>query len=210
MSAAELIRIKSLLPELRPNIVGVPVVAGLASPQGPESTQERYARGDGNVCKRYPERMTMRMERLGMLVLALILPLAALGGCESKTTDDSIEPITIDALRAEMADSRAPERLLLLDARSARDFGAGHLPTAKNYAWERIGDTPQNMDPRLDRFKVKVVYGNDRGSATARALTKRMIQAGYKNVRMYLGGLEEWTRAGLPVERSAEPAGANP
>ncbi|MBL8990319.1 MAG: hypothetical protein JNJ48_01930 [Phycisphaerae bacterium] len=153
--------------------------------------------------------MTLRMDRLGMLVLAVILPLTVLGGCESKTTDDSIEPITLEALRAEMADSRAPERLLLLDARSPKDYAGGHLPTARNYAWERIGDTPQTMDPRLERFKFKVVYGNDRGSATARALTKRMIQAGYKNVRMYLGGLEEWTRAGLPVEKSPGPAGAS-
>lgn len=154
--------------------------------------------------------MSQPAQRLIALLLALVLPIGLLGGCESKTTDDSIEPITLETLRKELTDSRASDRVLLLDARSPREFAAGHIPMARSIPWERIGDTPKDMDARLDRYKLKVVYGNDRGSAPARALTKRMLQAGYSNVKMFMGGLDEWTRAGYGVDKSEPPAGVSP
>lgn len=134
-----------------------------------------------------------------VVLLGLGVAAGVLGGCNPKTTDDSIEPITLEQLRKEMDDGRAAERLLLLDARAPKEFAAGHIPTAKNLPWEKIGDTPRDLDPRLEKFRNKVVYGEDRGSGSARALTKRMLQAGYSKVRMFAGGLEEWRRAGLPV-----------
>lgn len=153
--------------------------------------------------------MAHLFQRLPARVLASLLPLVALTGCETKTTDDSIEPITMETLRKDLADGHLGDRLIILDARSPREFAAGRIPGAKNLSWERIGDTPRDQDPRVERYKDKVVYGADRGSASAKALTKRMLQAGYSNVRMYFGGLEEWTRAGYPVESGEPRPGAN-
>lgn len=58
----------------------------------------------------------------------------------------------------------------------------------------------RGVDPALDRYGQLVVYGDDPGTGSAVAMTKRLMMTGYKKVRMFMGGMSEWKRAGLPVE----------
>lgn len=89
--------------------------------------------------------------------------------------------------------------VLMVDPRAPEDFAAGHIPGARNV---RLGDVPIGSAPResLAKFETLVVYGEHAGSATAKAMTKRLISVGYGQVRWMVGGLAEWTESGGEVE----------
>lgn len=133
-----------------------------------------------------------------------------LGGCQTKTTEDSIDEreIKLIDLRKVMDDQRAARDkpiLLLVDPRSPKDFAKGHLADARNMPLQSIPDRKGELDKRLEAYDRVVVYGEDRGSAVARAMAKRMLAVGYDNIYVFMGGLEEWRRANLPVPQSPEP-----
>jgi len=135
-------------------------------------------------------------------VLALILV-----GCAPNVSDNDIQDISLTALQKAMdknAASKNKDLLLLVDARSPKDFDEGHLPDARNLPLTAIPDKRGPLDKNLERYGSIVVYGNDRGSGSARALAKRMMGVGYTNVMVFLGGVEEWRRANLPLV-SAKP-----
>lgn len=58
------------------------------------------------------------------------------------------------------------------------------------------------MVPDLDAPVVVYCSGTCRNSEIA---AERLEQLGYGNVRVYLGGKEDWVEHGLPVERSDDP-----
>lgn len=131
-----------------------------------------------------------------MLVLAGGL---ALGGCEESTTDDDIMPISMGEIQQQRGEGRGAG-LVFIDARNARQFADLHIAGARNMQFSEVPLKNAEIDPALAAAPLVVVYGDDPGSNAARALTKRMIKAGYENVVMYMGGLSEWVRAGGPVE----------
>jgi rhodanese-related sulfurtransferase len=51
-----------------------------------------------------------------------------------------------------------------------------------------------------------VVYCTNPACLASVAAYHRLVQEGYTNVRRYAGGVEDWERAGLPLERGDEPA----
>jgi rhodanese-related sulfurtransferase len=48
-----------------------------------------------------------------------------------------------------------------------------------------------------------VVYCTNPPCLASVAAYHRLVQEGYTNVRRYVGGIEDWERAGLPLERGA-------
>ena len=52
----------------------------------------------------------------------------------------------------------------------------------------------------LEGFGTLIVYGDDFGSAIANAMSKRLVELGYKDVRTLRGGLRAWQDAGNEVE----------
>ncbi|GAB4517699.1 MAG: hypothetical protein Tsb0013_21930 [Phycisphaerales bacterium] len=144
---------------------------------------------------------TTAPRRLGsvgiLLILVLVIPSVLLAGCSGRVSDRSIEPIAqADAQR------RLDEKsgtTLFLDARDPEAFSDGHIPGARRTGLSEI----DLMDdrPRFGAWDLIVVYGQDPGSATARALVKRLLQTNHKNVALLEGGFAGWERAGLPVER---------
>ena len=133
-----------------------------------------------------------------LLTLAVGIPALTLASCSGNVSDRSIEPIsqaeTTDRLRENAGST------LLLDARDARSFDAGHLPGARLTRLSEIDLTAGR--PRFgDDWDMIVVYGQDPGSAKAPALVKRLLQQGHKNVALLEGGFAAWVSAGLPTER---------
>jgi rhodanese-related sulfurtransferase len=133
---------------------------------------------------------------IGAAVLGATL--AGLGGCSKQITDRDVVPITLVEVRA-IVESPRPGHVLLIDPRSPASFAAGHLPGARNLQLAEVR-SERGTDPAMERYGELVVYGDDPGTASAVAMTKRLMMTGYKNVRMYMGGLSEWKRAGLRVE----------
>lgn len=81
-------------------------------------------------------------------------------------------------------------KMLVIDARDAGQFAKGHIPGAINMDWRQVlakrNDIPKN--------KPVLVYCNT-GSLSAQAGFALRV-AGWENVRILQGGMEEWKAKG--------------
>lgn len=80
----------------------------------------------------------------------------------------------------------------LLDARTPREFTAGSLPGAVNMPLENCRPQAEGMPPGLDNLVI--VFGQGRWDGRAYHVADRLRAWGYKNVRLYLGGLSDWSK----------------
>lgn len=139
--------------------------------------------------------------------LAAVLSCAGaslLVGCNKSISDKDIQPISLAEVRA-LTQTDRQASVLLIDPRSSAAYARGHIPGARNLRLESVDDR-EGTDPALERYSALVVYGEDPGTGTGRAMAKRLMSVGYKDVRLFLGGLSEWTRAGLDVRAEEAPA----
>jgi len=94
---------------------------------------------------------------------------------------------------------------LFIDARTAAEFGAGHITNAKNLPYHHFHDMAQEAKAaavgRLaaDRNTLLVCYCSGGECDVSIDLAYDIARAGYDRVTIYLGGYAEWTAAGYPV-----------
>jgi rhodanese-related sulfurtransferase len=105
------------------------------------------------------------------------------------------------ALRTEGA-----EGLLFIDSRGRDDFAAGHIPGALSIPLEKIQRSRKTF-PGLVTLdfpggQTLVVYCEGGDCQTSISLAKIIHDKGYKDIRIFTGGWDEWHAAGLPEERS--------
>lgn len=138
--------------------------------------------------------------RVFVALIGLCLVLLAPLGCSQSPTDKDIVRIETTEFRELLKRGEtSPKRLLVLDARSARAFQAEHIPGATNMQLYEV-NMELGTKARLKAYKEMVVYGDDAGSPPGQGLTKRLMGAGYDEVRFYAGGLKEWKASGFPTE----------
>ncbi|MBL8763001.1 MAG: rhodanese-like domain-containing protein [Phycisphaerae bacterium] len=125
------------------------------------------------------------------------------GGCNQGITDKDIKMIGIDEVRRLTVDADKPSALLI-DARPPRAYERARIRGARSVQLTDIRADRTGANPDFGPYKTLVVYGEDPGSAPARALAKRLLTSGYDGVRMFSGGFAEWSGAGLPVEGSGD------
>lgn len=73
-------------------------------------------------------------------------------------------------------------------------YRAAHIPGTETFA---------SVDEGLDSLGADediVVYCSGPACPSSRAAYRLLESRGYRNVRRYAGGLEDWHRAGLPLE----------
>jgi len=80
----------------------------------------------------------------------------------------------------------------LLDVRAPREFAAGSLPGAVNLTVENCRPRAEGMPPSLD--DLVIVFGQGRWDGRAYHVADRLRAWGYKNVRLYPGGLSDWSK----------------
>ena len=86
---------------------------------------------------------------------------------------------------------------VLLDVRSAADFGAGHVPGSVNIG---LGGQFAMWAGSLIPLNAAIVIIADTGAEIDEAVV-RLARVGIENVKGYLeGGVQSWRDAGLPVE----------
>ncbi len=130
-------------------------------------------------------------------LLAIGLSAGFTTGCSGRVSDRSIEPIAISDVSRRL--QKSPKATLVLDARDRDAFARGHLPGARHTSLSEIDLT--DTKPRFGGYDMVVVYGQNPGSGTARALVKRLLQTGHKKVALLENGYDGWVEAGLGVER---------
>lgn len=125
-----------------------------------------------------------------------VLGLASLsgGGCE-KVSDNAIEPVQlVDVLKAS---KEAGDSYLILDARDATSYNAGHIPGAKRMVAADIDAL--DPDPKLKSYKAIYVYGEHPNHNAAKALVKRLMVAKTSDAYLMEDGFMAWKSQGNPV-----------
>jgi rhodanese-related sulfurtransferase len=131
------------------------------------------------------------------------LTLLTLSGCRGNVSDKKIDFIDLNrAMELFDEGQENSKAVLFIDVRKAERYNAGHIKGARNIRVNEI-DLRYDADPELLKYDNLVVYGENPGSASARAMAKRMIEAGYNTVlktrvRAFLGGWVVWDSTGLP------------
>lgn len=88
--------------------------------------------------------------------------------------------------------------VIVVDALPAAAYRRRHLPTALNLTAEEAPDKADALLP--DRSAPIVVYSTDTACTRAPELVAALGRLGYRNVRRYADGIEDWASAGLPIE----------
>ena len=99
--------------------------------------------------------------------------------------------------------------LLFVDARNDEEYQEGHVPLAlqfDHYHAERYLDAVLQAAPGTSRVVVYCNGGNCEDSEFAAATLKDFL-AEPERLCVYVGGIEEWTAHGMPVETGARGSG---
>jgi rhodanese-related sulfurtransferase len=89
-----------------------------------------------------------------------------------------------------------------VDARSRRDYSAGHIPAAKNLPFEEAkGGGLKEFTDDIPPGKTLVIYCSGEDCPAGLTLAVLLKNQGLEGVRVFMGGWEEWMAAGLPAER---------
>ena len=88
--------------------------------------------------------------------------------------------------------------VVIVDALSPISYAASRLPGAVNIPPGTEADRAPDRIP--DRTSDVVVYCMNPNCYSSVAVAERLAELGYRNVRQYPGGKDEWKAAGLPLE----------
>jgi rhodanese-related sulfurtransferase len=87
---------------------------------------------------------------------------------------------------------------VLVDALPAISYAGAHLPGAVNIPPDRLETLAARRIPDLDTEVV--VYCANPSCVSSVEVANRLLELGYRNVRHFPGGKQEWRDAGLPLE----------
>jgi len=118
-------------------------------------------------------------------------------GCSGNVSDENV--VRIDPNEAY---KRMKDNTLVLDTRQQADYDIGHLPSARLVQLKDVSvdSGAEDEKPRFSGYSWIIVYGQNPGTASAKAMAKRLLITKHKNVRWMEAGFDEWVRLGLPVE----------
>lgn len=121
-------------------------------------------------------------------------------GCNSGISDrnlvfmmpDEASVIIEEGERAFLGEQKV---VVLVDPRPTWSYRKGHIPQAINIPF---GQLKQQMW-QLDDVSVIIIAGETYNDAVALAMSKTLIEHGFKDVRTLRGGLTGWEDAGKPI-----------
>ena len=104
-------------------------------------------------------------------------------------------PVELDEVRELQGTST-----LLIDARSREAFAEGHLPGARSLPRGEVTSELPSLQAEVPLDIPLIVYCSGYDCNDSFVLAEQLIAAGYRQVRIFEGGLPEWQAAGLPLE----------
>ena len=138
--------------------------------------------------------------RNALLALALLALVAFLPRLARQFRQAGIRWIDSGSLKGGLGQSDRP---LLIDVRTAEDFTGplGHIPDACNIPLDELPARLAELEPSKLRPLTLVCRTHKRSLTAAR----RLEQAGFTDVCVLRGGMEQWNREGLAVVRKTDP-----
>ncbi len=153
--------------------------------------------------------MKTRLANLSMAALAVLVSIG-FAGCSNKTSDAVLVPVTVLEAqplvqgKSKLLGLGGRDTAVYVDCRPETDFAAGHIPGAISLPYERV----TRDHKMLEKYDILIVYGGDYNDASAKGMSKRLLELEHSDVRTLIGGLRAWKTEGNPIETGA-PAAAN-
>jgi uncharacterized membrane protein YdjX (TVP38/TMEM64 family)/rhodanese-related sulfurtransferase len=137
--------------------------------------------------------------RYGLIALALLAAIAFLPRLVRRLRgQEQPQWIEVDELSSRLMESPA---IAVIDVRGPDEFTGplGHIADASNMP---LAELPKQLTEitALKNRPVILVCRTDKRSATAATLLR---DAGFRDVEVLRGGMEQWNQKGLPIERHA-------
>jgi len=101
-----------------------------------------------------------------------------------------------DTLKRRLAEANPPVLAEALPEKYWRDW---HLPGARHLPHDEVDRLAAAVLP--DKTAEIVVYCASRSCQNSHVAAAKLAQMGYENVAVYAGGKQDWSEAGLAVER---------
>ena len=160
-------------------------------------------------------RMTTPLQVLGarsvLLAAIAAAPLAALLGCDIKTSDRDLvfldPPSAVEKMHPRTGMFEKAVVSCWVDPRSADDYAKGHISGAISAP---LAEMTETAAARLAGHNLFVVYGDAFQDALAKAGAKRLLELGFKNVYVLEGGIRAWQKDGYTLVNGTEPGGGTP
>ncbi|MFH0953395.1 MAG: rhodanese-like domain-containing protein [Verrucomicrobiota bacterium] len=89
---------------------------------------------------------------------------------------------------------------VVLDARPAADYAAGHLPGATSLPYNTVEESLADVQSMLAQSTPILTYCAGENCDESFLLTLFLRQQGFTNSVLFLGGFDQWKAAGYPVE----------
>ena len=93
------------------------------------------------------------------------------------------------------------EPITLVEALPLKYFDHSHLPGAINLPHDQVRELAPALLP--DKAALIAVYCASTACNNSKIATNLLRSLGYRDVREYVDGKQDWIEAGLPVEASA-------
>ncbi|HEY6422698.1 MAG TPA: rhodanese-like domain-containing protein [Pseudonocardiaceae bacterium] len=106
--------------------------------------------------------------------------------------------MTILITRQELQEAIDAGRVTVLDALPASSYATQHLPGALNLVEQDVAEWAGELLPDTDA--AIVTYCSNVSCGNSQTVASRLEQLGYRNVRKYREGIQDWVEAGLPTE----------
>lgn len=123
-------------------------------------------------------------------------------GNTHQETKEATEPVKI---KYDFAKQLFDRKAVFVDGRPANEFAEGHITGAINIPYEIIREkTPEEkkeMTKDINQNAVIVTYCSGSHCDISIDVAYELFDLGYKNLNIYLGGLEEWVEKGYPTEK---------
>ena len=93
--------------------------------------------------------------------------------------------------------------LVIIDIRTKEEYRGdlGHIPGSINLAGMELDNRIEAADKKLESLKAEPIFVLCRTHNRAPRAARRLTQAGFTNVAIIKGGMVNWNKQGLPVEK---------
>jgi len=93
---------------------------------------------------------------------------------------------------------------VILDARPAADYEAGHIITALSAPYASIEEALVEVQAVLTPAQPIMTYCSSKNCDESFLLTQYLRRQGFTNVVLFADGFETWSAAGYPIERGGQ------
>lgn len=119
----------------------------------------------------------------------------SLTGCagNSKTSDRDVQTVSYEQVYNMV--QKGDQDTVIVDVRSPKAYGAGHIPTAINIPIDQL----RNQAHCLEQDQQIIVYSSGKWENSwqdllSRVAAKQLLRMGYKKVYDFRAGLAQWNR----------------